>query len=152
MNYIKMIELVRVDSLHAVSTASFQSREALVDETVWKYPMIPLYLLIEAVFQNAGRLRRFVQGEDSGGVIVGMSGFQFFRPVFENEVLFFHASLLSASDNACYFDNRIVTDSQDIVLAGGKLIISKNERIDPSILNRNSKTDFQNEKKEFGLL
>ena len=146
MNYLHMIAVKEITTDKIVSYACFQCREEIFREQLNFIKIVPIYLILESCFQTAGRFARELTNNRMGAYVVSFNRFDFKRPIFANEILFFTACFKSQLEEMMRF--KVSIDSEvDNILSSGEVILKQTEQITNEYLN-NAKGDEINTLKE----
>jgi 3-hydroxymyristoyl/3-hydroxydecanoyl-(acyl carrier protein) dehydratase len=146
MNYMHLIKITSLDKDTVKSRVCFYKREEFFRNHFNKIKVVPSFLLLEAIFQTAGRLSRFVHGNKMGGTIVSFRHFSLSRPIFANEELMITACLISSNAGSSYFSVDVFSSEPSLeehLLKSGKLLISLNEGIATKKLNNDMGNELE---------
>jgi len=146
MNYLHMIAVKEITTDKITSFASFQCREEVFREQLNFIKIVPIYLVLEACFQTAGRLARALTNNRMGAYVVSFNRFDFKRPVFANEILTFTAYFRLQLEEMMRFKVSIDSEGERI-LSSGEVILKQTKQITNEYLN-NTKGDEINALKE----
>lgn len=137
MNYMKIISYDYISSSEVISKFIFKESENIniVDKTL----IVPYFMVLEGIFQTAGKVARESTGNRFGAYIVSFKKVKFKRPIFKNEVINIKATLNKINNqNKCTLFNIYVSAGEEIIIDGCSLILKQDENVDSSQLN-NSK-------------
>lgn len=137
MNYMSMVPFVKVDSRVAISRLLCQKREEFFRHYFKKAKIVPVFVILESIFQTAGRIAREGKINISGGVIASFRGYDFSRPIFANEDCYIHAELKFENETGLCFETSIGLSQvdKDSVMKSGMLIIARHRGIEGGQLN-----------------
>lgn len=124
--------------MEAESCQVLQPREDVFEAECDTGLTVPFYVLLESVFQTAGRLAREVTHNRHGAGIVSFSNFVFARPVFQDEQVTYYAKLLSVNEEKRSFFFRITISAEgQLIVPDGRLITKQEDVISTHSLNNN---------------
>lgn len=136
MNYMKMVNFIHITDSDIKAEIVFQEREEIFTNTLNKDVIVPYYVVLEAMFQTAGRLARAITNNVYGGSIVSLSNFTFSRPILLNENITINAKILSFSDEQkSYFFQIILETENEQIIPEATLIIKQEQNILTENLN-----------------
>lgn len=138
MRYMQLVSFTRVGPMEAESCQVLQPREDVFEAECDTGLTVPFYVLLESVFQTAGRLAREVTHNRHGAGIVSFSNFVFVRPVFQDEQVTYYAKLLSVNEEKRSFFFRITISAEgQLIVPDGRLITKQEDVISTHSLNNN---------------
>ena len=98
--------------------------------------IVPTFMLIEALFQSAGKVAREGSGNNRGAYIVSFSKLKLKRPIFSYEKLEIHSKILSTNGSSgCFFFTVSAKVKNETVLENMSLILKQDKYIKPKFLN-----------------
>lgn len=152
MNYMNMVKFIHVSFKNAVASICFQEREELFNKDINQTNIVPNFVIIEAIFQTAGRIAREYSNNVYGGIIVSFNNFNFIRPVFTDEQLTINANLLSYNDKAkvFYLQVSLSGEENEKILPDGVVLIKQVKQITSDYLNNNMKFSIDENLKQIG--
>ena len=153
MNYMQMVSFVETSSSEVLSKFIYKRNEEYSE--LDKPILVPSYLVLEAIFQTAGKVAREYSNNKCGGSIVSFSGFTLVRPVFSNELINIKARLISFNEaRRCFFLDVSVYAGQEVIVHNGQVLIMQDEAIKSQFLNNTDAVDVDNylEKIVFGQI
>lgn len=134
MNYMKMIHFVHTSSTEVTSKFIYKESEEFSE--VDKPFIVPSYLILEAMFQTAGKVAREYSNHQSGGSIVSFGNWHFKRPVFSNETMWIRAQFLSFHPTKrCFFIKVSMDSDSENIITSGEVIIMQDQSIENQYLN-----------------
>lgn len=136
MNYMRMVSFKKISKEEAISEIFFQEREAVLINEFDKKPSIYNFMVIEAIFQTAGRVAREYTDNKYGGIIVGFNEFKFKHNINLNKLIEIKAKLISYNEKLkSFFLEVSVYEEGKIILNKGTIIIKQDENISSHYLN-----------------
>jgi len=152
MNYLNMVDFLVVNEEKVISRLCCQKRESYLRAFFDNVKIIPNFIILEAIFQTAGRLARNQnQNNSSGGIIASYRNFCFTRPLFAGEDIQIIANCVSSNEKSFYFKIFIVNDKQEKILENGTLIISKLKNLKGSVFNNFENKNIETLKEKFSF-
>lgn len=140
MRYMQLVSFTRVSTSEAEACQVLQPREDVFEAELDTGLTVPFYVLLESVFQTAGRLAREVTHNRYGAGIVSFSNFVFARPVFQDEQVTYYARLLSVNEEIRSFFFRVtISAGGEIIVPDGRLITKQENVISTHSLNNNTR-------------
>lgn len=138
MNYMHMVKFKSLSLRDALAVLCFQEREEIFKNELNCSNIVPYYVILEALFQTAGRIAREYSENTYGGIIVSFSDFDFTRPVFFNEELTIKAWIKSYNSRLriFYFSVTLLIGNKT-VLPEGHIMIMQTNQIKSNYLNNN---------------
>lgn len=145
MNYMSMVSFVKLDSQYAIGKLCCQKREEFFREYFSKIKIVPIFMILESVFQTAGRIAREGKINISGGVIASFRSYDFSRPIFANEDFYIHVELKSENQTGLCFETSIGASLEDMnsIMNKGVLIIARHQGIEAGQLNSSPLDEIQ---------
>lgn len=131
-----MVKFKSLSLNDALAILCFQEREEIFKNELDCSHIVPYYVILEALFQTAGRIAREYSENTYGGIIVNFSDFDFTRPVFFNEELTIKAWIKSYNSKMriFYFSVSLLI-RDEIVLPEGHIMIKQTNQIKSNYLN-----------------
>ncbi|WP_379134453.1 hypothetical protein [Paenibacillus sp. sgz500958] len=150
---MKLVSFTRLSSTEVESCQVLQPREDVFESEFDTGLTIPFFVLLESIFQTAGRLAREVTNNQYGAGIVSFSNFAFARPIFPDEKVTFSAKLLSINEDirSFFFQIKISVEGQ-IIVPDGKLITKQEDVIATSDLNNSMMLSVEDGLIQLGLM
>ncbi|MCM3135798.1 hotdog fold thioesterase [Paenibacillus polysaccharolyticus] len=140
MDYMKMVHYLEISSSEVLSGFIYKDNEEFCE--LDKPVIVPMYLLLEAFFQTAGKVAREYSNNKSGGSIVSVSNLYFKRPILSNEYIRIRANLVSFNvSKRCFFFKLSVCIEEEVVISDADIIIKQEEGISSKYLNNSTLTD-----------
>lgn len=150
---MNMVKFINVTLEESIAVIYFQEREEIFKAENDCSNIVPYYVLIEAIFQTAGRVAREYSNNIYGGIIASFSDFCFSRPVFTDELLTIKAKILSYNDKAKVFYFRISLHGEDdVILPNGVILIKQEKIISSEYLNNSINKSVELNLKEIGYV
>ena len=151
MNYMTMVKFEKVSLEESLATIYFQEREELFKKELDHSNIVPYFVIIEAIFQTAGRVAREYSDNTYGGIIVSFNDFCFNRPIFADEQL--KAKILSYNNNSkVYYLHVSLYGDTDIILSNGVIMIKQVKQITSNYLNSSIKMPIDKNLNEIGYV
>lgn len=133
-NYMKnsIIQKIIDDEIEALFICKQSDVNIAIDTDIY----VPSYLIIESIFQTAGRLVREYKQKQYGGYIVQIKGLSFSKPIYCNTLITIKAKYISYNKkNECSFVSISVTQGNILLVNGATLIIKQDSSIKEEFLN-----------------
>lgn len=153
MNYMNMVRFEKVTREEATAVLYFQEREEIFKTENSISGIVPYFVIIESLFQTAGRVAREYSDNVYGGIIVSFNDFNFSRPVFSDEYLTIKARILSYNEKAKVFYFQIsLYGENDTILENGTVLIKQEKQITSDYLNNSIQVPVEQKLKELGCV
>lgn len=152
MNYMNMVTFITLTKNKAMSKLCCQKREAYFRDYFDNIKIVPIFIILEAIFQTAGGAARSSRLENTlGGVIACYRKFNFYRPIMANEEFFISAELRAEDEKGSFYEISVAEDinMKKIIMENGTLIVSKYAGLSKDILTSSSIHEIPNLIKEF---
>lgn len=149
MNYMKMVDFIKVGN-EAV-TSRFIVKENERRECIENKVLVPNFLILEAIFQTAGKVAREFTNNVSGGTIVSFKNLNYVRPIFTNEITNMEARLISYNKiRKCLFIKVKVLIDHEVIIKDVDVIIMQDSSIKTDYLNNTTNQFKENILNKFG--
>ncbi len=153
MNYMNMVKFTNVSLEESTAVIYFQEREEIFKAENDCLNIVPYFVLIEAIFQTAGRVAREYSNNIYGGIIASFSDFCFSRPIFTDEMLTIKAKILSYNEKAKVFYFQVSLYCEDeVILPNGIILIKQEKIISSEYLNNSINKSVELNIKDLGYL
>lgn len=140
LRYMQLVSFTRISASEAEACQVLQPREDIFEAELDTGLSVQFYVLLESVFQTAGRLAREVTHNRYGAGIVSFSNFVFARPVFQDEEVTYSAKLLSVNEELRSFFFRVtIAAGGEVIVPDGRLITKQEDVISTQSLNNNTR-------------
>ena len=147
---MKMVSFIDISPSKVISEFIYKENQDFseLDQII----LVPNYLVLEAMFQTAGRVAREYSNNKCGGSIVSFSNFNLVRPIFCNELLHIKAELISFNQHRrCFFLGVSVYKDQEVIVKDGRLLIIQDTAIQPQFLNNRYPVDINHYLEKLGF-
>lgn len=148
MNYMKMVSFVVVKSDYTISETAFYEREEFFRDSFPNKKIVPTFVIMESIFQTAGRMVRAYTNSEYGGIIASFSNFNFTRPILANETIRISSHLKSSNEKSCFVLISLTVENEPI-LQNGKLMLILEPAIISNQLNKFIFSDLLDQRKYF---
>ena len=134
MNYMKMVAFTKVTIQKSSAVFIFKNSEEV--NIIDNEGIVPGFMILEAIFQTAGKVAREYSGNTRGAYVVSFSGMKMSRILFSYELLLLHAELTSMNQaNQCFFLTISAFVGDENILQKGRLILKQSDDIKTDRLN-----------------
>jgi 3-hydroxymyristoyl/3-hydroxydecanoyl-(acyl carrier protein) dehydratase len=148
LNYMKMVRFIEVSGDYVLSETQFSEREEFFRHNYPRKKIVPPFVIIESIFQTAGRMVRAYTNDKFGGIIASFSNFNFIRPIFANETVRISSRFKSGHEKSCMVLINLVVEDQ-VILENGKLMLILEPGIVSDHLNNSLASDLEGQKNYF---
>lgn len=150
MNYMKMVAFTKVTSEKSSTIFTYKNSEEV--NRMDNDGIVPSFMVLEAIFQTAGRVAREYSGNTRGAYVVSFSGMKMSRVIFSYEKLEIHAELTSINQaNHCFFLTISAFVGSENIIQKVRLILKQSDDIRTDQLNNCSLVDQAKYLNEMGF-
>lgn len=135
MNYMQAVEFMALSEKEITARVMYQKRECCFNPPFDRIQIVPFYMIHEAIFQTAGRLVRFLSGNQKGGIVASFRNFAFSRAILPNEMIHIQATCVKCGDDSAFFRIKVSVEQEEI-FENGTLILLPTASIISSELNQ----------------
>lgn len=140
MNYMKMVSFNKVTDRSSIATFVYKDNEDI--NSLDKSFLVPVFMLLEAIFQSTGKIAREFSENKRGAYVVSFGKVNFRRPVFSYEVLKLKSSLSSYNQlNGCVYLECSVYSGEEIIVDKAYVMLKQDDNINPVYLNNEESID-----------
>lgn len=137
MDYMKMVLFKNVTKESSRALFVFKNSEKV--NSFDNDCIVPVFMLIEAVFQTAGKVAREFSGNVRGAYVVSFNNLKFERIAYSYEIIEIHSKMVSVNtSNGCFFFNVSAYIKNEVILESATLILKQSDDIRTDYLNNNS--------------
>lgn len=140
---MKMVEFLKITPDYVTSYVRFSKREEFFRNYFEKIKIVPSYVIMESIFQTAGRLIRCRTNDQYGGIIASFSKFNFERPILPNEDVIIHTEFVSEINMTCMTGVSVEADSKKILNRGKLMLMYEpaiiSDRLNNQVIDENKK-------------
>lgn len=145
---MKMVNFILVEGDYALSEAIFSEREEFFRNSFPNKKIVPSFVIIESIFQTAGRMIRAHTSDAYGGIIASFSNFNFTRPILANEAVRISSYLKSSNEKSCLVFISLTVENE-VIFENGKLMLVLEPTIVSDQLNNSLCSDLLDQRKYF---
>lgn len=150
MNYLKMVAFKSTSKSEGSALFTFKNSEEV--NALDKDCIVPNFMILEAIFQAAGKVAREYSDNKRGAYIVSFSGMKFNRVVLSYEQLIIESKLMSMNKmNGCIYLSISAFVDKEVILKNVRLILKQSDDISTGYLNNSSLSDHDKLLKDMGF-